>query len=55
MMYKCAVCGYIYNPETGEPRNGTSPGTAFEELPDKWFCPKCGAGKIRFRITNKPW
>ncbi len=34
-MYKCGVCGYVYNPEIGEPRNGTAPSTAFEEIPDK--------------------
>jgi rubredoxin len=47
-MYKCQVCGYIYNPEKGEARNNTPPGTDFESLPDGWSCPKCGAGKIRF-------
>jgi rubredoxin len=46
--YKCRVCGYIYDPEKGEPRSGTEPGTPFEELPDLWHCPSCGAGKIRF-------
>jgi rubredoxin len=48
--YKCKVCGYIYDPEAGEPRNGTEPGTLFETLPDgQWFCPHCGAGLNRFR------
>jgi rubredoxin len=46
--YKCKVCGYIYDPEVGEPRTNTSPGTPFEDLPDDWHCPKCGAGKMRF-------
>ncbi len=46
--YKCKVCNYIYDPEEGEPRTGTPPGTAFEDLPDDWNCPKCGAGKFRF-------
>lgn len=48
MRYKCKVCGYIYNPEVGEPRNDTPSGVEFDDLPDSWFCPKCGAGKIRF-------
>jgi len=48
-VYKCSVCGYTYDPEVGEPRKGIKPGTPFEELPDNWFCPQCGAGKIRFR------
>jgi len=46
--YKCKVCNYIYDPENGEPRTNTPPGTAFEDLPDNWNCPKCGAGKFRF-------
>jgi len=50
--YKCKVCGYIYDPEMGEPRTNTSPGTPFEELPSNWHCPKCGAGKIRFQILG---
>jgi len=46
--YKCKVCGYIYDTESGEPRNKTAPGTEFEDLPDDWFCPHCGANKHRF-------
>ncbi len=47
--YKCGVCGYIYDPEKGEPRKKTEPGTAFEDLPDIWRCPICSAGTIKFR------
>jgi rubredoxin len=54
-MYRCKVCGYVYNPAAGEPRNSTAPGTAFEDLPELWFCPKCGAGKIRFMVSDKAW
>ncbi|MBI3991094.1 MAG: rubredoxin [Candidatus Omnitrophica bacterium] len=46
--YKCLVCGYIYNPEVGDPENGINPGTAFEALPEAWACPECGAGKEVF-------
>lgn len=46
--YKCNVCGYIYDPEKGEPKTKTDPGTVFDDLPDLWRCPSCGAGKIRF-------
>ena len=42
------ICNYIYDPEDGEPRTNTPPGTAFEDLPEDWTCPKCGAGKFRF-------
>lgn len=46
--YKCKVCRYMYDPGIGEVRSGTEPGTFFDDLPDLWRCPKCGAGKIRF-------
>lgn len=46
--HKCLVCGYIYDPEKGDPDSGIKPGTAFEELPDSWICPVCGATKDQF-------
>ncbi len=46
--YKCLVCGYIYNPDAGDPDNGIAPGTSFEDLPDTWVCPECGVGKDQF-------
>ncbi len=46
--YKCLVCEYVYDPETGDPEAGIEPGTPFEELPDEWVCPECGAGKDEF-------
>jgi len=41
-------CGYVYDPEEGDYENGIDPGTAFEDLPENWVCPKCGAGKEYF-------
>ncbi|ADT83331.1 MULTISPECIES: rubredoxin [Thermococcus] len=46
--WKCLVCGYIYDEEEGDPDAGIAPGTKFEELPDDWVCPLCGAGKDMF-------
>lgn len=46
--YRCIVCGYIYDPQLGDPDNGINPGTAFEDLPDSWICPECGVGKDMF-------
>ncbi|MEE8174291.1 MAG: rubredoxin [Dehalococcoidia bacterium] len=46
--YRCTVCGYVYDPEQGDPEGGIAPGTAFEELPEGWLCPVCGAGKDEF-------
>jgi len=46
--YRCTVCGYIYDPAKGDPDNGQSPGTSFENLPKSWVCPECGAPKSEF-------
>ena len=46
--YECTVCGYVYDPAEGDPDNGIDPGTSFEDLPDDWTCPVCGAGKEDF-------
>lgn len=46
--YVCDVCGYVYDPEKGDPDNGVEPGTAFEDIPEDWVCPVCGAGKDAF-------
>ena len=49
--YMCVAsdCGaYIYDPARGDPDAGIPPGTAFADLPDDWYCPVCGAGKIDF-------
>jgi rubredoxin len=44
----CTVCGYVYDPAVGDPEHGVEPGTSFEELPEEWTCPVCGAGKEMF-------
>lgn len=46
--YRCTVCGYVYDPEKGDPDSGVEPGTPFKELPDDWVCPVCGADKSMF-------
>lgn len=46
--YVCSVCGYVYDPEVGDPDSGIAPGTAFEDIPDDWSCPLCGVGKEDF-------
>ncbi len=50
MRYKCMLCKYIYDPEKGDPDAGVAPGTEFEDLPDDWVCPLCGAGKQFFKV-----
>lgn len=46
--WKCTVCGWIYDPEKGDPDHGIAAGTAFEDIPDDWLCPVCGVGKEMF-------
>jgi rubredoxin len=46
--YVCTICGYVYDPEQGDPDNGVAPGTKWEDVPDDWECPVCGASKDDF-------
>jgi len=48
--YKCAICGYVYDPEAGDPVSGIEPGTPFSDLPEGYQCPVCSAGKDEFFI-----
>jgi rubredoxin len=46
--YICVNCGYIYDPQQGDPMNNIAPGTAFSALPKEWVCPICYAGQDMF-------
>ena len=46
--YICVNCGYIYDPEKGDPDHGIAPGTRFEDLPEGWVCPICYVSKDQF-------
>lgn len=48
MRYRCKVCGFIYDPELGDPDSGIEPGTSFEDIPEAWSCPVCGVRKSDF-------
>lgn len=50
--YLCEPCGYVYDPEVGDPDGGIAPGTAFEDIPDDWVCPICGLGKDVFIVEE---
>ena len=50
--YKCAKCGWIYDPAIGDPKNGIPPGTPFENLPADWRCPVCKQPKSMFFPTE---
>lgn len=46
--YECDICGYVYDPELGDPDNGIDAGTEFADLPEDWVCPECGVDKSAF-------
>ena len=51
--YVCTVCGYEYDPDLGDPDGGIEPGTAFEDIPNDWVCPVCGAEKSDFEAIEE--
>ena len=46
--YVCGICGYVYDPVAGDPKANVAPGTAWEDVPEDWVCPICGAAKDMF-------
>ena len=50
--YVCDVCGYVYDPELGDPDSGIAAGTAFDAIADDWVCPECGAPKDDFSAMD---
>jgi len=52
-LWKCDICGWIYNEKYGMPEDGIAPGTPFEAIPDDWYCPECGVSKLDFSPLNQ--
>lgn len=50
--WMCVVCGYIYDEAMGEPDEGIAAGTRWEDVPDTWTCPDCGATKEDFEMVE---
>ena len=50
--YVCNLCGYEYDPAKGDPDSCIAPGTAFEDIPEDWVCPLCGASKAEFEAVE---
>ncbi len=50
--YMCVMCGFVYNEEAGLPEEGFSPGTRWEDIPENWVCPECGAEKQDFEMVE---
>ncbi len=51
-LWICSSCGFIYDPDEGDPDGGIPSGTNFDDIPDTWFCPVCGARKADFEPLN---
>lgn len=50
--WMCIICGYVYDEELGAPEEGLPPGTRWEDVPDDWCCPDCGAMKEDFELVE---
>ena len=50
-VHRCEVCGYEYDEQRGDPREGFPPGTSWAEVPDDWACPDCG---VRDKVDFEP-
>jgi rubredoxin len=50
--YVCTLCGYVYDEAEGSPESGIAPGTKWEDLPEDWVCPLCGASKDEFELQQ---
>lgn len=50
--WQCIVCGFVYDEAQGDPDNGVAAGTRWEDVPDSWSCPDCGAMKADFEMIE---
>jgi rubredoxin len=50
--YRCLVCDHIYDTALGDPESGIAPGTRFEDIPESWVCPECGATKADYEAME---
>lgn len=51
--YICIPCGYIYDPEQGDPDGGIPKGTDFKDIPEDWSCPICFVSKDDFELIKE--
>jgi rubredoxin len=50
--YRCQECEHLYDEELGDPDSGLAPGTLWDDIPDNWACPICGAPKSFFKLIE---
>jgi len=51
-LWRCVVCGFIYDEKAGLPEEGLPAGTRWADIPDGWECPECGVGKDDFEMEE---
>ena len=52
--YICLMCGYLYDPEVGDPLQGVDPMTSFADVDEEWTCPYCFVDKTEFERSRRP-
>jgi rubredoxin len=50
--YRCRFCSHVYDEALGDPDSGLAPGTRYEDIPDDWMCPECGAAKSDYVLED---
>lgn len=51
--WRCLVCDFVYEQAKGWPDEGIAAGTAWEDVPEGWSCPDCGASKGDFEMVEE--
>ncbi len=51
-VFVCVQCGFEYDEENGWPEDGIAPGTRWDDIPEDWSCPDCGAAKSDFEMVE---
>jgi len=51
-VYKCVVCGFVYDEAAGDPEHDIAPGTLWQDVPESWSCPECGVSKADFELVG---
>jgi rubredoxin len=51
--YRCRFCSHVYDENLGDPDSGISAGTLFEDIPEDWVCPECGAAKSDYELIEE--
>jgi rubredoxin len=50
--WRCLICDYEYDEAVGAPDDGIPAGTRWEDVPEDWTCPDCGASKDDFQMVE---